>query len=165
MPKGDRAYYKFSMAGWKELDKAMAKLAPSMQVSTLRKALKRSAQPVIDEAKRLVPVDDGDLRESITMNTRLKNRRDARQDRSESAVIMYLGTSTPLGSHGHLLEFGTKNHPAQPFLRPAWEKHKKKVLDNIQAELWNELRKTAKRLAKRAAKGNLSRRDVDALSR
>ena len=52
----------------------------------------------------------------------------------------------------HLQEFGTKDQPPQPFMRPAWDAEKRGVLEGIKDDLWAEIKKAAARLAKKALK-------------
>ena len=49
-------------------------------------------------------------------------------------------------------EFGNVNHPAQPFMRPAWESNKERALTMVAAALGAEISKTAARIAVKAAK-------------
>ena len=49
-------------------------------------------------------------------------------------------------------EFGTVNHSPQPFMRPAWDGGKDKLLDGIADDFWTEIEKAAARQAKKAAR-------------
>jgi HK97 gp10 family phage protein len=42
-------------------------------------------------------------------------------------------------------EFGTRHHPAQPFMRPAWDARVKDALDRLIAELRNAIENAARR--------------------
>lgn len=57
------------------------------------------------EAKRLAPVDTGNLRRSITSEV----------SRDRRGWLVRFGTNV---FYGIFQEFGTIHHPAQPFLRP-----------------------------------------------
>lgn len=72
-------------------------------------------------------------------------------------VALYVGTTWPTGAHGHLQEFGTAHHAAQPFMRPAWDRNRMNVLATISDDAWSELAKAARRLARRAERGTLGR--------
>src|SRR5690606_2344940 len=54
--------------------------------------------------------------------------------------------------HAHLQEFGTAHHGPQPFARPAWDAAKGGAIDTVKSEMWSEIEKAAKRLARKAAK-------------
>lgn len=143
------------VAGLKELDEALKQLPKSVGKTVLRNALKKAAAPVVADAKANAPRDRGDLAESIDIRATL-TRRQRRMRARRGAVEMFIGPSFPLGAHGHLVEFGTVKMPARPFLRPAWDSNKERVLETFGKLIWAELAKAAKRLAKRAAKGTLS---------
>lgn len=90
--------------------------------------------------------------------------REARRGGTEGAgsrVSLTIGASAP---HAHLVEFGTVERfhesgkstgsmPAQPFIRPAFDNTKDKMLGTIKSELTDEIERTAKRHARTAAKG------------
>ena len=58
----------FKFAGAKELEKALQDLGKATAKNTTRRALKKSAQIVADEAQILVPVDQGELMDSIKVS-------------------------------------------------------------------------------------------------
>jgi len=160
--------------GAKELENALNELPKSMSKSALRTALTKSAQPVVEAAKRYVPVDTGELRDSITTGTKLtKNQR--RFQLKVGGAQIFIGASWPKGAHAHLVEFGfmltghepskvrIRHIPAQPFLRPAWDENKDQVLARIGGELWKALLKKARTLARKGAKGTLSKRTIEEL--
>src|SRR5690606_8675852 len=106
-------------------------------------------------ARQLVPVDKGHLKKSVTVGTRLakSQRKAAKQDNSEGDVMMHLGPGQDPAAH--LQEFGSSQHPAQPFMRPSWDQNKDAVLDGIADDLWKEIDKAAQRLARKAARAAL----------
>ena len=59
--------------------------------------------------------------------------------------------------HARLQEFGTEHHAAQPFMRPAWDKHKGALLGRLKDLLWaniqRRIRLNARAAARAAAKG------------
>ena len=169
----------------KELINALDQLPTvAMQKGAIRNALKDAGQPVVDDAKANVPVDSGHLRDSIKVSQSLKkSQRRGRYDRS--SVTVYVGSSSPLA---HLIEFGTTKrvlkeprivtiggrtvqitHTGQvsprPFLRQAWDANKEKALKLLGQAIWNQLAKAARRLAKKAARGTLTRKQIAGLSK
>ena len=75
-----------------------------------KKALTEAALIVEGQAVSLAPVDTGNLKNSIT-----------HQVKEDEARI---GTNTDYGPY---LEFGTRKMPAQPYLRPAFDKSKNNI--------------------------------------
>lgn len=154
---------RFELVGAKELDKALAQLPRATSRTVLRKTLTKAAEPVLTMAQYLVPVDQGDLKRSLKIGTSLSSRQRKIAGRS-GEVMVYVGASHPMGAHAHLVEFGTAKTPAQPFLRPAWDRQKGKALRIFQAEIWKEIVKAAESLAKKATKRTLSKSARQALS-
>ena len=159
--------FKFELVGLKELMDAMEQLPTmSMKKGVVRNALKKAALPVKEAAKanaQSLPFDNKAIVDSIKVGTSLKKSQRGRQDRSR--VTVYVGSSHPLS---HLFEFGTaerftktgaaRGHISpHPFLRTAWDANKKIALGRIGEELWKAIEKSAKLLAKKAAKGTLTK--------
>src|SRR3546814_3512519 len=101
-------------------------------------------------ARAIAPVDEGNLRESIDVSTRLA-RSQAGDKGALAPVEMYVGP----GQHPQAItqEFGTFKEAAQPFMRPAWDAQRVHALDIIGTALGIELDKAAKRYAKKVAAG------------
>jgi HK97 gp10 family phage protein len=143
-----------SISGLRELDAALGELPKATGRAVLRRIGIRAFAPVIATAKQLVPVDKGELRDSLKVATKLSRRQQQKHARAvaegKASVMLYAGaTSLP---HAHLVEYGTANMPPQPFMRPAWDQEKDGVLATIKAELGGEIEKAARRLAVRAAR-------------
>jgi HK97 gp10 family phage protein len=121
---------------------ALRELPRAVARDVMLRILTDRAEPIAESARNLAPVDLGDLRDSITVSTRL-TRRQRGLHRKEGAddVEVFVGP----GPHpqAHLQEFGTVHHPPQPFMRPAWDEHQGKLLDNIAEDLWGEIRQAA----------------------
>jgi len=144
-----------SVTGLRELDRALGELSKASANGVLRRIGLKALQPVADTMAALAPDDPAtggnDLRSSIGVGTKL-SRRQAQQNRKredKSFVEVYAGAG-PL-PQAHLQEFGTVNHPPQPFARPAWAENKDRVLEIVKSDLGDEIIKTARRVAKRAA--------------
>lgn len=136
--------------GLRELEAALAELPKATARNTLRRVLKRAAEPVQEEAQANAPVATGRLKVSIVVGTKLTRRqqRDAKKEGKFFSEI-HVGTSNEAAVPQ---EFGTVNMSAHPFMRPAWEGNKAKTLDIISGELGAEIEKSAARLARKAAK-------------
>jgi HK97 gp10 family phage protein len=161
------------LEGFAELERELDRLGKATaQKASLRRALKKAAQPMVDIAKGLAPVRAGHLRESIKYSTQLAAGdagkaafaqtlrsggsrdeavaalRDAR--RSQSSVVAYIGPGQ--NPQAIFQEFGTINHPPQPFLRPAWDQDKMALLDRLKAEIWADIQRTITRMDRKAAR-------------
>lgn len=138
--------------GLKELDKALGQLPKATAKAALRRVLKEAAEPLARTARRLAPRDEFYLYESIDVSTKLSKRQAGlhRAQGGRAFQEMFVGTNNPAGVQQ---EFGNSRHPAQPFMRPAFDAKKMEALDIITTLLWGEIEKTAARVAKRSAKG------------
>lgn len=142
---------KVKITGLRQIERALADLPKATAKNVVRRVLKTRAQPIADRAAQLAPLDDGALRDSIAVSTKLsKAQRGKHKKRTPGTVEVFVGA----GPHpqAHLQEFGTVHHPPQPFMRPAWDSGKEKVLEGIKGDLWAEIEKAVGRLAKKAAK-------------
>lgn len=153
------------LVGARELEAALHALGQDRLIkATLRRALLRASKPAVATAQRLAPKHTGRMSDKINVSSTLarRQRRGGGYRYNPSTAYVWLG-SAPRGP-GTLAEFGTgpRYHkrtrkfvgaaPAQPFLRPAWEQHKHQILDDFSRELWSQIEKSAKRLARRQAK-------------
>lgn len=147
--------------GLRELNAALSELPKATGRNVLKRTAEKALKPFIEMARQLVPVLSGRLKNSLKISTRL-SRRQASLARKEkkSYLEMYAGASAL--PHAHLVEFGTKNIkgavrsskglPAQPFMRPAWDQTKNRVLEITKTELGKEIDIAAKRIAKKTAR-------------
>lgn len=143
--------FSVKVEGLKELEKALQDLPKANAKAVLRRTLREAGQPVAKTARSLAPHEEGYLRESIDVSLKL-SRRQARLHKKQSPVEVFIGPGPDPAAH--LQEFGSgPGHRAQAFMRPAWDQHKNEVLETIANRTWLEIEKTAKRLAKKAAKG------------
>lgn len=143
----------FKIEGLSDLDKALGQLPKAVAKSTLRRVLKESAEPMARAARQKAPVNEYNLYDSIDVSTKL-NRSQSRLHKKEddkSFQEMFVGTNNPAGMQQ---EFGNKFHPAQPFMRPAWDAEKQPTLKRITHSLWAEIEKSAKRVRKKAQRQN-----------
>lgn len=107
----------------KEVMKALHNLPINIQKNVMVGATRASAKVVSDEAKRLVPVDEGTLKKSIGITKR----------RSKQKNIVSFSVSPRKGGkndgfYGRFIELGTSKMSAKPFLRPALEKSVEETL-------------------------------------
>lgn len=135
----------FKIEGAKEMERVLRELGPDVANRVGRQALRAGAKVIIDEAKRLVPVDSGALRDSIAV----------REDRKLKASVGHeigvnIGFLKPASRRAHLIEFGTSKSPAKPFMRPAMDSQAPAALDQMGKVLARGIDREAKKLAKPA---------------
>jgi len=107
---------------------------PSEVLAELRPALVKGAQDIADAMELLAPEDTGDLVNTITV-TGPGGTTPAYATGGGSVTLAENQAAVTVGSpdmrHGHLQEFGTVSHEAQPFMRPAFRLKKAKVMARI----------------------------------
>ena len=150
---------KVRIEGLRALETALSKLDAQIAKNTTKRALKKAAQPLLQEIKQNAPVQKGILRKNLAIGTKLTRRQQRLAGKKNKRTVeIYVGaTGLP---HAHLVEFGhdvtfggkTYYIPPNPFARPAWDKLKMQTLETIKETLSSEIIKSAKRAAKRAAK-------------
>ena len=88
-------------------------------IEAVMRGLKKTALRVETEAKQNCPVDTGALRQSIQ----------TRQTGDTTIVV------SPQKNYAGYVEFGTKNMEAQPYMGPAWDKHKEGLAKDVTSEI------------------------------
>lgn len=115
--------------GVEEIVKALSKFTPTLQKKIIRKTARRAAKIVRDRAKDYVPVDSGDLEDSLKVRALKRSGR----SRNKIGAQVASGNSTSLFSgdtyYGGFIEYGAPRHRTfggglsplspDPFLRPA----------------------------------------------
>jgi HK97 gp10 family phage protein len=176
--------FEFNLIGWEQLMRNFEELpTASMKKTVVRNALKKALVPVRDAAKQNAPVGEtGDLQKSIKIGKLKPSQRKGKpQDRT--VVTQYVGSTSRIAPY---LEFGTEDRTldapsvvpiggnlaqvestgrisARPFLRPAWDANKGKLLELFAKEMRPQLNKSAARLAKRGAAGKLTKSQIRGL--
>lgn len=169
-----------SVSGLRELDAALGQLPKATARNVLKRVLLKAGQPVADAASALAPKDTLELSKSIKVGSKISNKvgnsefaaamkaglgkaaavsalRGARREAAGqgSFAVAYIGPTKARSKAAAIKrlvqEFGSVNQPGKPYLRPAWDGNKMKVLDIIKRDLGDEIIKTAKRAAKRKA--------------
>lgn len=147
MPKS-----KVRIEGLKELERALGQLPKSTAKGVLRQVLRDAAEPLARNARQLAPKDEYHLYDSIDVSTKLSRRQRSlhREENKPTFQEMFVGTNNPAGVQQ---EFGNHRHPAQPFMRPAWDAEQQPTLERISNSLWLRISQAAARLARKASKG------------
>ena len=151
---------KVSVDGLREVDAALGELGKATGRNVMRRVAVARLEPMAEEARRLAPdnPDTGgnDLKESISVSTKLGGYAKRLNRRSKSEAEAHMGPAGKGGTkappQGTQQEFGNKNHPPQPFMRPAWDGGQDALLEGIKDDLWAAIEKAAARQAKKAAR-------------
>lgn len=156
--------------GLRELRAALEEMKKAASTRIMKQAVEAGAEPMRATAEANAPRDTTLLAESVETSSKLtaRQRRLAGKSAKRQAdggfrsakstgVEVHVGPGADKSRKapppsGLLQEFGTRNHPAQPFLRPAWDRHKGEALTIITEALRRAIDKAAKRAAKRALK-------------
>ncbi|MGK7653152.1 HK97-gp10 family putative phage morphogenesis protein [Roseovarius sp. B08] len=139
---------KMKVEGFKAAERALMQLPKATAKSTVRRVLKKAAQPIADAGRANAPSREGNLKASYGVGTRL-TKRQGRMSRKESEVEVYAGPNDPAAVQ---TEFGNDHQVAEPHLRPAWDSERRGALDLIKSEQMAEIEKSVARYAKRQAK-------------
>lgn len=116
----------------------------------IAKAMETSAEEVVKLARSLVPVDQGDLRDSIGWSWhgapegsirigRVKTRTDGRG--GNMAIVIYAGDDKAF--YARWVEFGTRTQMAQPYFFPVWRAMRKRARSRVS----RAMNKAIKRIA------------------
>ena len=139
----------FKLEGLRELEAALRQMPQATARRVGVRVLREGAEPIARAARRLAPVGEGDLVESIDVGTNL-----APSQRGDKGAVAPLEVHVGPGQQPQAItqEFGTYKEPAQPFMTPAWEAERMNALDIVGTGLGIEVEKTAARLAKKRAR-------------
>lgn len=119
---------------------------PETVLRDVQPALVKGAEEVAGAMGALVPVDEGDLKASITVTppgqtTPPYAEGGGKRTAGENQALVTVGNEGV--RHGHLQEFGTVKSEAQPFMRPGARIAKPKALRRIQRAVGRAVRRAA----------------------
>lgn len=127
--------------GFSALYAKLSQLPKAVQKNVLYNVGRKVLKPIADHAESLAPKVSGQLKKSIKVGTRLSKRQKSLHQAQPGDVEIFAGAGTL--PQATLQEFGTNEFPPQPFMRPAWDAGKDKLLADIETEMWAEIRKQA----------------------
>lgn len=144
----------FKLEGLEDTVRSLGELSRATQRNAVRRTLLRAGEPPADVAASLAPEQTGVLSFSIVVSPQLTSRHRGEMRNRASEVEVYIG---PAGGQGALYyashqEFGTVVSPAHPYMRPAWESTKGRVLGLIVSGLREQVERSAARAARKAAR-------------
>jgi HK97 gp10 family phage protein len=146
------------ISGFKELDALLQSMPGRLARPGVDAGLRRALQPVAAAARSMAR---GSLSKSVKIAPTIEKSQRAKSlvKPGKGRRVMYVGLTAP---HAHLVEFGTGPRyqktkgnkyvgimPPNPFLRPAWDAHKDKVLATLAEAVREEI---AKALGRRTAR-------------
>ncbi len=146
----------FKTTGFDELERALVDELPK---ATAKNILKRAAlaamKPVVERAQQLVPVDKGNLRDSIKAQALTAKRVSrTRFEASKGVTVAVSPTGFKQdGFYARFQEFGTVKQAANPYMRPAWDSEEGPTLDRIKSEIAVQIGKARVRIARKLARG------------
>lgn len=108
-----------SLNGVKDLQRQLRRLGTEVERKSLQDAVMAGAEVIRAEASRLAPRRTGRLAANIEA-VLVKKRKDQ--------AIAHIGPNKEAW-YGIFAELGTSHHPAQPFLRPAFDSKKDEAMD------------------------------------
>ncbi len=132
---------RIKVEGADKLVKNLQRIGKTASRRSLSKATKAGAEPIVNKAKELAPVDTGKMRDAIRSKFAYQSSRAVRVEISSRMK--------PEGASWHSYdfyqEFGTSHHPAQPFMRPAADYEKDRAVEivrkTVQDAVLEEVRK------------------------
>jgi len=118
------------------------------------RAARKVLKPVLESAKARVPVDEGDLKNSLIISSK-KLRNGNRSVRvgpntetvvraDESGSFDFSRKKRP-ANYAHLVELGTKTASAKPFLRPSFDEHSGDMPKKFAADMKKGLNRLMKK--------------------
>jgi HK97 gp10 family phage protein len=110
---------------------------PAAAKAEIQAAMEASAEEIVDLMRRMVPVDRGDLRDSIgwTFGAPPKGTSvlatSSRSAAGSAGLVITIYAGGGDAFHARFIEFGTKSMPAHPFFYPSWRLGKKRARSRI----------------------------------
>ncbi|MDQ0347859.1 HK97-gp10 family putative phage morphogenesis protein [Ancylobacter vacuolatus] len=121
------------------------KAIPAATIAATAPALRKAADQMADTMLQFVPVDTGELAESITVTpaghtTPPYSQPGGSMSVPANAVAVTVGNADV--RYGHLVEYGTTKAPPDPFFWPAVRLHRKKATSSIKRAVAKAVRST-----------------------
>lgn len=135
--------------GASDLERALRLLPQRVQGPVLRRSVMAGAPPVKQAMRTTAPFLTGTLAGSIIARSKRGTAR--------TEAVVQVGPARP-AFWGIFHEFGTRNMPGRPWMRPAFEASVGAALGRIGAALGKNIEREAARLAGPLAKSGLVRR-------
>ncbi|MCM2504097.1 HK97 gp10 family phage protein [Aureimonas altamirensis] len=135
------------MARSRQVDKLFRRLnrIPERVREAAQPAVNKGAQDMAGTMRHLAPVDEGDLRDSVTVTPAGQTTPPYSQPGGsilvpDGAAVVTAGNSDV--RYPHLLEYGTSDTQAQPFFWPAVRLNRKRAENRIKRAMAKSVRET-----------------------
>ncbi len=120
---------------------------PAKVEAAARRAMEKGAEELVAMMQRLVPVDSGDLRDSIgwAWGEAPKGAVVLAQSTSKSRglrIVVFAGGDGTDAFYARFVEFGTVNARAHPFFFPSYRSLRKRIKSRITREVKKAIRAT-----------------------
>lgn len=132
----------------KNADRLQRKLKaiPDFAQAEIRKAMEKSAAEIVKFARSLVPVDSGDLRDSIGWTWGDAPARSIGLATAQSGdMVLTVFAGDDDAYYARWVEFGTQKMPGQAFFFPAYRLTKKRVRGRINRAMNKAVRQAVAR--------------------
>lgn len=134
-----------ALKGHKKLQREFRRLSGATQRRIVRRPLAAALTPILKAAKREVPKQTGSLKKSIGKVVRMFKGAVwggvGPRTGGEFAYVDDQGNRHVPANYAHLIEFGTMNTPAKPFLRSAYDKTRTIAFRILASGIMSNLRK------------------------
>lgn len=133
--------------GTKTIRRKLRQIINTTRASVVTAALESGGEVIAEEARRLVPVRSGNLRDSIGVATGGLNY--SALSLKKGGISVQVGPRQGRGEphdgfYGHMVEFGTVNMAPQPFMRPAFDSMSGEAMQVIIEHLGGEFQRLAR---------------------
>lgn len=136
--------FTFKVEGFKGIEEALAGLTTvRKRKAQLRRVMKEALEPVAADARAMAPVLSGRMKASIGVSNKLNRSQRKQVSKNDDEIVMHVG---PYGRVNTITEeFGAQGRPPKPFMRPAWDRHSRDMLNALAVGLLPEIEAAVKR--------------------
>lgn len=140
---------KSKVNGITEVINSLQSVGAEIENDRLQERIRATSQIIIDTAKSKVPVDTGDLRDSIGF---IKSKDSAHKSKvliglQKSYYNHYLGVMFEFGTEPRMVKSGAYRGiiTPRPFMRPAVDQNREKVINGVKNSLLTTIAEVAKK--------------------
>lgn len=149
---------KVTLMGRARLERQIQALPKALR-DLLKADMEKYAQQFVDKLKTVVPVDTGELRDSIGWTWGCAPKKSTALATAKSSlgsgltITIYAGNESTLvksakGRRPYLqkawiVEFGTSKMPARPYFRPLWKLERRKIRSKMKRAATRAIKKVA----------------------
>lgn len=139
---------RMEMTGVAELEKLLGDVSPKSANRIMKNTLNDMARDIRKEMRRRAPKDEGTLRKAIKTYSPKQ-----RGNLLKADVWITHGKNTKYDAYyWHIIEWGSVNHTAQPFIKPSTEEFRQRQPRIMREAFGKRYEKEMQRLAKSKAR-------------